>query len=84
MVIFSVQGSHKEKVCSILTQYNKVKSSELLLLVEFTSLGEYLHNLREAAQILSLAQKKAMLYLAAAVSDFYIPTGQLVRGVRMV
>ncbi|KAK2155292.1 hypothetical protein LSH36_243g01045 [Paralvinella palmiformis] len=72
-----VQGDQKSRVHSILSQYDHVKSSELLLLVEFTTLGEYLYNLRAAAQILRSAQKRAMLYLAAAVSDFYIPAGQL-------
>ena len=39
----------------------------------FVSVSDYLFLLREAAQALAPAGARAVLYLAAAVSDFYLP-----------
>ena len=44
-----------------------------LLAVPFVSVSDYLFLLREAAQALAPAGASALLYLAAAVSDFYLP-----------
>ena len=44
-----------------------------LLAVPFVSVSDYLFLLREAAQALAPAGARALLYLAAAVSDFYLP-----------
>lgn len=46
--------------------------------VRFTTLAEYLHILKEITTILRPFGSKAMLYLAAAVSDFYIPAASMV------
>ncbi|XP_077996910.1 phosphopantothenate--cysteine ligase-like [Glandiceps talaboti] len=48
-----------------------------LCLVEFTSLSDYLYLLQAAAQSLQELGPHAILYLAAAVSDFYIPASDL-------
>ena len=46
--------------------------------VSFSSLSDYLWLLRASSQELSKIEKgRAMLYLAAAVSDFYIPREDL-------
>ncbi|KAG7280522.1 LOW QUALITY PROTEIN: hypothetical protein CRUP_022052 [Coryphaenoides rupestris] len=52
---------------------SEVKREGLLLPVEFSTLSEYLHLLKASAQVLGTLGSKAMFYLAAAVSDFYIP-----------
>ena len=44
-----------------------------MLAVPFVSVSDYLFLLREAAQALAPAGASALLYLAAAVSDFYLP-----------
>ena len=44
-----------------------------LLSVEFVTLSDYLHLLQGVSQLLSDCRRSALLYLAAAVSDFYIP-----------
>lgn len=51
----------------------KVKASNLLLAIPFVSVSEYLYYLREIAVCLSAIGSNALLYLAAAVSDFYLP-----------
>ena len=50
-----------------------------LLLIPFTTLAEYLHYLRAITFVLKPLGSRALLYLAAAVSDFYIPKSNMVR-----
>ncbi|XP_060714101.1 phosphopantothenate--cysteine ligase isoform X2 [Tachysurus vachellii] len=64
-------------ITEVLKRYQEVKSAGLLLPVEFSTLSEYLHLLKAAAQALSSIGSKAMFYLAAAVSDFYIPASEM-------
>ncbi|XP_014770869.1 phosphopantothenate--cysteine ligase [Octopus bimaculoides] len=73
----AVQGKYEEKISKILRIYQKVTLSEMLLSVDFTTLSEYLYLLRIAALALKTLHLNAMLYLAAAVSDFYIPKDQM-------
>ena len=61
----------------VLKRYQQVKNEGLLLPVEFSTLSEYLHLLRASAQVLGTLGPKAMFYLAAAVSDFYIPASDM-------
>ncbi|KAJ8260034.1 hypothetical protein GJAV_G00176330 [Gymnothorax javanicus] len=64
-------------IASVLKRYRAVKEAGLLLPVEFNTLSEYLHLLKAAAQALGSIGPKAMFYLAAAVSDFYIPAAEM-------
>ncbi|XP_066528203.1 phosphopantothenate--cysteine ligase [Hoplias malabaricus] len=64
-------------ILKVLKRYQAVKEAGLLLPVEFNTLSEYLHLLKAAAQALSSIGSKAMFYLAAAVSDFYIPASEM-------
>lgn len=47
-------------------------------MIDFASLVDYLHLLRAASLIMDRLGNKAFLYLAAAVSDFYIPKDKMV------
>jgi len=73
-----VKLEHVDHVSSQLMRHTAVSSAGLLLPVEFTTLSDYLHYLHAAAQSLAVCGRVAMMYLAAAVSDFYIPTSDLV------
>lgn len=64
-------------ITTVLQRYQAVKAAGLLLPVEFSTLSDYLHLLKAAAQALSSIGSKAMFYLAAAVSDFYIPASEM-------
>ncbi|XP_077428810.1 phosphopantothenate--cysteine ligase [Vanacampus margaritifer] len=64
-------------IAKVLKKYQEVTDAKLLLPVEFSTLSEYLHLLKASAQALSVIGSKAMFYLAAAVSDFYIPAGDM-------
>ncbi|XP_019499211.1 PREDICTED: phosphopantothenate--cysteine ligase isoform X3 [Hipposideros armiger] len=60
-----------------LRSYQEAAAAGTFLAVEFTTLTEYLHLLRAAAQALNPLGPSAMFYLAAAVSDFYIPVSEM-------
>ncbi len=49
-----------------------------MLMLDFTTVGEYLHLLKEITIVLGRMREQAMYYLAAAVSDFYIPDKKMV------
>ncbi|KAM3920797.1 phosphopantothenate--cysteine ligase [Leptodactylus fuscus] len=64
-------------IVQILQDYKSMKQSGRLLPIEFSTLSDYLHLLLAAAQALSPLGSSAMFYLAAAVSDFYIPASEI-------
>ena len=51
--------------------------SKLLLQVEFNTVSEYLRDLEVISRTLHSLKAPSITYLAAAVSDFYIPTDQI-------
>ncbi|XP_062821592.1 phosphopantothenate--cysteine ligase [Anolis carolinensis] len=60
-----------------LQAYRRARDAGALLALEFTALDEYLALLRAAATALAPLGSSAMFYLAAAVSDFYIPPSEM-------
>jgi phosphopantothenate-cysteine ligase len=72
----SVKASELTRTRSILEKYVKYKPSYLM--VTYETLGDYLWLLRGIASELNTIGSRAMFYLAAAVSDFYIPKGEMV------
>lgn len=72
-----VKSEHQKWLSSILRDYEQVQRDRSLLWVEFQSLSEYLHLLQMCSTCLQGFGKSAMLYLAAAVADFYIPKDQM-------
>ncbi|XP_067826671.1 phosphopantothenate--cysteine ligase [Heptranchias perlo] len=64
-------------IVPVLQRYMAVREAGLLLPVEFSTLSDYLYLLRAAAQALNPIGPKAMFYLAAAVSDFFIPASEM-------
>ncbi|XP_078580376.1 phosphopantothenate--cysteine ligase-like [Branchiostoma floridae x Branchiostoma japonicum] len=74
-----VQVDPKEtsKLVRVMQGYQRVRDSATLLSISFLSLSDYLYLLRAAAEAFTPIGPTAMLYLAAAVSDFYIPHKEL-------
>jgi len=74
-----ISGADAVSLKSVIEKSQKYK--ETLLSVPFTSLSSYLWLLRLSSQILSdlcaSDNAKCLLYLAAAVSDFHVPTQEL-------
>lgn len=62
------------KLSKVLKMHRQVRVSGTLLMIEFNSLFEYLFLLRGVAESLACHGPNVMLYLAAAVSDFYVPS----------
>uniref|UniRef100_A0A4X1W0Z8 Phosphopantothenoylcysteine synthetase n=1 Tax=Sus scrofa TaxID=9823 RepID=A0A4X1W0Z8_PIG len=60
-----------------LRSYQEAEAAGTFLAVEFTTLADYLHLLQAAAQALNPLGSSAMFYLAAAVSDFYVPASEM-------
>ncbi len=70
-------GEATDVVRKHLRAYASAKRNDLLLEIAFTKLSDYLWLLRAACEGLAPLGASAMLYLAAAVADFYIPGGSL-------
>lgn len=76
--LFLVLPQYTENLIKIFHKYKETLNQDKLLQITFTTLSEYLWLLRSACQALAPLKNKAILYLAAAVSDFYIPSNELV------
>ena len=62
----------------VLLRYKAAHAAGAILHVSFTTVSEYFWLLRAACECLANLGARAMLYLAAAVSDFYIPKDRVV------
>lgn len=63
---------------TVLRKYRRAKAHNLLLLLPFQTITSYLFTLREIAMCMRPLGDKAMFYLAAAVSDFFVPPSRMV------
>ncbi|XKL61034.1 hypothetical protein PGB90_008091 [Kerria lacca] len=68
-----VHNNATKTLLPILKQYKEVNQEKKLLSVPFTTLSDYLWLLRGICEKLSILGPQCLLYLAAAVSDFYVP-----------
>jgi hypothetical protein len=67
------------ELTQVLRVYKNVHQEGTLHTMTFVTVNDYLWLLRAVSQELSTLRKKAMYYLAAAVSDFFLPTQRMVR-----
>ncbi|XP_072977893.1 phosphopantothenate--cysteine ligase 2-like [Typha angustifolia] len=68
-----VSESHATVVKKAIRDYRKAVEEGLLLKLPFTTIFEYLQILQMVATSMSSFGQHGMFYLAAAVSDFYVP-----------
>lgn len=68
---------YEEKMLDVLKRYQRAKKNNTLLLLSFTTVTEYLWELKEIAISMNPLGRTALLYLAAAVSDFFVPKDRL-------
>ncbi|EON66267.1 hypothetical protein W97_05660 [Coniosporium apollinis CBS 100218] len=73
-----VQEQHQPEMVRVLREYTHVKKQNLLLILSFVTITEYLWELREVAKLMRPVGAKAVFYLAAAVSDFFVPKDRMV------
>ncbi|KAL1896474.1 Phosphopantothenate--cysteine ligase cab2 [Ceratocystis pirilliformis] len=69
--------AHQAKMLKVLRQYNTAKKQNLLLMLPFVTITDYVFELRAIARLLRPLGKNALLYLAAAVSDFFVPANRM-------
>lgn len=75
----SVRSSNPAHLRAVLAAYKAVQRAGTLHTLTFVTVNEYLWLLRAVSKELSVLRRKAMYYLAAAVSDFFLPTEKMVR-----
>ena len=72
-----IEDEYQEEMLGVLKKYNAAKKNNTLLLLPFTSITEYLWELKEIALLMRPLKSKALFYLAAAVSDFFVPRDRM-------
>nr|POE90030.1 phosphopantothenate--cysteine ligase cab2 [Quercus suber] len=72
-----VAPAYQPQMGSVLQRYQQVQQTNTLLLLPFTSVNEYLWNLRAIAMAMQPLGAHALFYLAAAVSDFFVPAARM-------
>ncbi|CAG8955099.1 hypothetical protein HYFRA_00007114 [Hymenoscyphus fraxineus] len=72
------KDEYHDKMLKVLRQYNSAKKQNLLLTIPFTTINDYLFVLRAVAQLMRPLGPSGLLYLAAAVSDFFVPPERMV------
>ncbi|KAL5522690.1 hypothetical protein ACEPAG_8708 [Sanghuangporus baumii] len=75
--IITVHTSDPEHLRSVLSAYKAVQKAGTLHSVTFVTVNEYMWLLRAVSKELHLLGRNAMYYLAAAVSDFFLPREKL-------
>ncbi|KAI5801721.1 DNA/pantothenate metabolism flavoprotein [Peziza echinospora] len=73
-----VPQQYRTPMLTVLRKYRRAKAQNLLLLLPFTTITSYLFTLREVAMCMRPLGAMAMFYLAAAVSDFFVPPSRMV------
>lgn len=73
-----VKPDSVDVLAPVLLRYKAAHSAGAILHVAFTTVSEYFWLLRAACESLSALGPRAVLYLAAAVSDFYVPKDRVV------
>lgn len=71
-------------VAPILANYKAAQEAGRILYVTFTTVSDYFWLLRAACECLAAFGTRALLYLAAAVSDFYVPSNEMVAGITIL
>nr|SVE75829.1 EOG090X085T [Daphnia hispanica] len=71
----TVDKKHQFELGKLAEKFQRHKCN--LLMISFSTLSDYLWLLQATAQQMQILGPSALLYLAAAVSDFYIPASQM-------
>ncbi|MCJ1452720.1 hypothetical protein MMC28_003063 [Mycoblastus sanguinarius] len=72
-----VSPQYQQKMLGVLRKYNAAKRDNKLLVLPFTSITEYLWHLKDIAKTMRPLGPRGLFYLAAAVSDFFLPRDRL-------
>ncbi|KAK0526673.1 Phosphopantothenate--cysteine ligase cab2 [Tilletia horrida] len=69
-----VQPEHTAALRPVLRAYHRANRAGTLLRLSFVTVNDYLFMLREMSQAMQPLGRSGMYYLAAAVSDFFVPS----------
>ena len=72
-----VRNEYQNQMRDVLRKYRYAKKNNILLLLPFTTVAEYMFELRTMAKLMNPLGPNALFYLAAAVSDFFIPRSRM-------
>ncbi|KAL8726370.1 MAG: hypothetical protein Q9166_006777 [cf. Caloplaca sp. 2 TL-2023] len=72
-----VNAEYQNKMRAVSRKYNNAKKSNTLLLLPFTTITEYLWALKEISVLMRPLGSTGLFYLAAAVSDFFVPRDRM-------
>ncbi|CAE7145295.1 unnamed protein product [Rhizoctonia solani] len=73
----TVAPSKRTQLAEVLAAYQEVHRVKTLHTLTFVTINDYLYLLRGVSHALKPAGRKGMYYLAAAVSDFFVPRKRL-------
>ncbi|KAM0450488.1 hypothetical protein ACHAPV_004906 [Trichoderma viride] len=73
----AVRPGDADRILEVLRKYQSARRDNTLLLLPFVTIGDYLHELRAVARLMAPLGSSGLLYLAAAVSDFFVPPERL-------
>ena len=73
-----VDPSHAKKLLPVLKAYHAAQEEGTLLSVDFQTVNDYLWLLRAVTGSMASLGRRGMFYLAAAVSDFFLPEDRVV------
>ena len=77
-VSFELGDYSNKRLCAEICEYQSAKVNKRFLAVPFESVSEYMLLLEVISNRLAYFGPRCMFYLAAAVSDFYIPSEKMV------
>ena len=72
-IYLNIDTNNSSRMKSELRCYNHCIKNKMLLSISFTTINEYLFLLQFISEQINYLKEKVCFYLAAAVSDFYIP-----------
>ncbi|KAE9967556.1 hypothetical protein BLS_006283 [Venturia inaequalis] len=73
-----VESEYQEEMVRVFGQYRAARAENRLLILSFTTVTDYLWELRGVARLMRPLGGRALFYLAAAVSDFFVPRDRMV------
>lgn len=73
----TIRPQFASEMLVVLRKYQEAQLTNSLLLVPFTTVNQYLYTLKSVLTILQGVGSKALFYLAAAVSDFFLPSSRM-------
>lgn len=73
----SVKSERADALKEMLEKWHRVQEEGLLHVVKFKTIFEYMKHLEWLSKAIGVFGKQVMFYLAAAVSDFYLPWNEM-------